>query len=66
MHKDVTAEDEGVGIYLSDHAAAGCPNVSEDTTSLSIVAKRLEVEVINWRALRLVKCWAGAGDMLNV
>ena len=66
MHEDVTAEDEGVGVDLGDDTATACSDVSKDAVSFGIVAKRLEVEVINRWALGLVKRWSRSGDVLNV
>ena len=66
MHEDVTAEDEGMRVHLGHDAATACSDVGKHTVCLGILAERLEVEVVDGRALGLVQCWARTGYALNV
>jgi hypothetical protein len=62
----MAAKHERVRVDLCNYAATACANVCEDAMGFSVRAKRLEVEVIDRRALRLVECWAGPSNVLNV
>lgn len=54
MHENVAAEDEGVRVHLGHNATATGSDVGKDTVGFRILTERLEVEVVDGRALRLV------------
>jgi hypothetical protein len=66
MHEDVAAEDEGVRVYLCHDAAAAGTDVGKNAVCLGVVAKRLEVEVIDRWAGGFVESRSRACYALNV
>ena len=40
--------------------------MGEETVSLSIIAKILEVEIVGRRRLRFVQCWSTSADTLDI
>ena len=55
VHEDVAAEDEGVGVYLGDGAAAAGADVCEEAVGFGVFAEGAEVEVVDGRGLGLVE-----------
>lgn len=55
VHEDVAPEDEGVGVYLCDGAAAAGSDVGKEAVCFGVFAEGAKVEVVDGRGLRLVE-----------
>lgn len=66
MHEDVSAEDEGMIVYLGDRGTTAGANVREDAMCFGVFAQGFEVEVVYRRALGFVDSGARAADMFDI